>query len=163
MPVLSVTTATFQREVLESELPVLIDLWAKMDRPRAVYSDLTRVVFIGSEVPEKYSKIFNIVAAARDAAIARVKDAFAKGEPLPGYEVDRACREVIEKAGYGDFFTHRTGHNIGQEVHGGRRQEAGLVDRRDAVRRRTTGARRRMPRATPPAGSRWREPTTRWR
>jgi Xaa-Pro dipeptidase len=97
---------------------VLIDLWAKMDRPRGVYSDLTRVGFVGKAVPEKYTAVFKVVAAARDAAIALVKDAFAAGRPLRGYEVDRACRDVIERAGFGDAFIHRTGHNIGQETHG---------------------------------------------
>jgi Xaa-Pro dipeptidase len=97
---------------------VLIDLWAKMDKPRAVYSDLTRVGYVGEDVPAKINEVFHIVAAARDAGIARVRRAFEKGEPLQGWEVDGATREVIEKAGYGKYFTHRTGHNIGQEVHG---------------------------------------------
>jgi Xaa-Pro aminopeptidase len=97
---------------------VLIDLWAKMDRPRAVYSDLTRVGYVGDEVPGKYRAIFKIVADARDAAIAVVKDAFAAGRPLRGYEVDRAARQVIEDANYGKYFIHRTGHSIGQETHG---------------------------------------------
>jgi Xaa-Pro aminopeptidase len=97
---------------------VLIDLWAKMDKPRSVISDLTRVGFVGNTVPEKYTKIFNIVAAARDAAIKRVQGAFAKGEVLQGWQVDQACRDVIEKAGYGEYFVHRTGHSIGQETHG---------------------------------------------
>jgi Xaa-Pro dipeptidase len=97
---------------------VLIDLWAKLDRPRSVYSDLTRVGFIGRQVPEKYERIFQIVAAARDAAIARVRDALAAGVPLAGWEVDQAARDVIDQAGYRQQFIHRTGHNIGQEVHG---------------------------------------------
>jgi len=97
---------------------VLIDLWAKLDRPRAVYSDLTRVGYIGEEVPAQYTRIFDIVAAARDAGIATVVDAFATGTPLQGWEVDAATRAVIDAAGYGEFFTHRTGHNIGQETHG---------------------------------------------
>jgi Xaa-Pro aminopeptidase len=97
---------------------VLIDLWAKLDRPRSVYSDLTRVGFIGREVPPKYEQVFRIVAAARDAAIAKVREAFAAGRPLCGWEVDQAARDVIDQAGYGERFIHRTGHNIGQEVHG---------------------------------------------
>lgn len=97
---------------------VLIDLWAKCNKPRAVYSDLTWTCFVGREVPAKYRDIFTIVAAARDAAIAKVKDAFAKRMPLCGWEVDQACRSVIDKAGYGAYFCHRTGHSIGQEVHG---------------------------------------------
>lgn len=97
---------------------VLIDLWAKLDQPRSVYSDLTRVGFVGESVPEKYEKIFAIVAAARDAAIARVKEAFAAGRALRGFEVDDAARKVIVDEGYGQYYIHRTGHSIGQEVHG---------------------------------------------
>jgi Xaa-Pro aminopeptidase len=97
---------------------VLIDLWAKLKKPRAVYSDLTRVGFVGESVPEKYRKIFDIVAQARDTAIDCVRTAFAENRPLPGWQVDDACRAVIEQAGYGPQFVHRTGHSIGQEVHG---------------------------------------------
>jgi Xaa-Pro aminopeptidase len=117
---------------------VLIDLWAKMDRPRAVYSDLTRVGYVGESVPAKINEVFHIVAAARDAGIARVKRAFENGEPLQGWEVDGATREVIEKAGYGKYFTHRTGHNIGQEVHGNGCHMDGLETREERrVMRRT--------------------------
>src|SRR5262249_34596291 len=97
---------------------VLIDLWAKLDRPRAVYSDLTRVAYIGTQVPRNYADVFRIVAAARDAAIACVKSAFSAGELLLGWQVDEAAREVITKAGYGESFVHRTGHSLGQETHG---------------------------------------------
>jgi Xaa-Pro aminopeptidase len=97
---------------------VLIDLWAKLDRPRAVYSDLTRVGYVGETVPARFEEIFQVVARARDAAIALVHGAFAVGRPLRGWEVDAAARGVIEAAGYGPHFVHRTGHNIGQETHG---------------------------------------------
>jgi Xaa-Pro aminopeptidase len=97
---------------------VLIDLWAKLDKPRAVYSDLTRVAFVGASVPQKIQDVFQIVRAGRDAAISTVRSAFASGTVLQGWEVDHACRQVIEQAGYGEFFVHRTGHSIGQEVHG---------------------------------------------
>ncbi len=97
---------------------VLIDLWGKLKKPRSVYSDLTRVGFVGATVPEKYEAIFRIVADARDAAIALVRERFAAGIPLRGFEVDDAARAVIRRAGREDRFTHRTGHNIGQEVHG---------------------------------------------
>ena len=110
---------------------LLVDLWAKLDKPRAVYSDLTRTCFVGKEVPQKYTQIFNIVAAARDAAIQRVRDAFKKGETLQGWQVDQACRDVIEKAGYGQFFCHRTGHSIGQEVHGNGANMDGLETREE--------------------------------
>jgi Xaa-Pro aminopeptidase len=97
---------------------VLIDLWAKLDLPNAVYSDLTRTAFVGNSVPEQYTRIFDIVAAARDAAIQRVRDAFAADETLFGWQVDDAARHVINEAGYGEYFCHRTGHSIGQETHG---------------------------------------------
>ncbi len=97
---------------------VLIDLWAKLDKPRAVYSDLTWTGFVGKEVPAKYTAIFDIVAAGRDAAIDRVKSAYQARETLRGWQVDQAARDVIEKAGYGEAFCHRTGHSIGEETHG---------------------------------------------
>lgn len=97
---------------------VLIDLWGKLNQPRAVYSDLTRTGFVGESVPARITEVFKVVAAARDAAIACVKSAFATNRPLQGWEVDEACRAVIVAAGFGSFFVHRTGHSIGQEVHG---------------------------------------------
>lgn len=97
---------------------VLVDLWAKMDKPNAVYSDLTRTCYVGEDVPAKINSVFKTVIGARDAGIERVKRAYANKEPLQGWEVDAATREVIEKAGYGFAFPHRTGHNIGQETHG---------------------------------------------
>lgn len=97
---------------------VLIDLWGKLKRPRSVYSDLTRVGFVGTSVPDHYESIFRIVADSRDAAIDLVRRRFEEGSPLRGYEVDDAARDVIRRAGYESQFTHRTGHNIGQEVHG---------------------------------------------
>lgn len=97
---------------------VLIDLWAKLDQPRSVYADMTRVGYVGQTVPDKYESIFQIVARARDAAIECVEKAFAENRPLQGWEVDAACRQVIEDAGFGKHFVHRTGHSIGEEVHG---------------------------------------------
>lgn len=104
-------------EIREGDF-LLVDLWAKLDKPGAVYSDYTRVAFVGREVPEKYAKIFSIVAAARDAGIECVRSAMAEGRDLRGYQVDDATRAVIEAAGYGEYFIHRTGHSIGQETHG---------------------------------------------
>jgi len=97
---------------------VLIDLWGKLDRPRAVYADYTRVGFVGREVPEKYESLFGVAVRARDAGLDLVREAFAAARPLRGGEVDDATRAVIEEAGYGPYFTHRTGHNIGQDDHG---------------------------------------------
>jgi Xaa-Pro aminopeptidase len=124
------TTAASNTPIKQGDF-VLIDLWAKQDKPRSVYADYTRVAFVGASVPEKYSKIFDIVAAARDAGIHCVKDAFGKNEPLLGWQIDAATRAVIEKAGYGDQYTHRTGHNIGQEVHGNGAHIDGLETRED--------------------------------
>jgi Xaa-Pro aminopeptidase len=74
--------------------------------------------YIGTEVPEELEGIFQIDKKARDNALQLVKDRFALGKDLYGWEVDDACRQVIIDAGYGEYFTHRTGHNIGEEVHG---------------------------------------------
>jgi Xaa-Pro aminopeptidase len=104
-------------EIKEGDF-ILIDLWAKLDKPRAVFSDLTWTCYAGKEVPEKYAKIFNIVARARDAGIDCVRQAFQKNVVIQGWQVDAATRAVIDAAGYGDYFIHRTGHSIGQETHG---------------------------------------------
>ena len=111
------TGAGTDTAIREGDL-VLIDQWCKVDRPHSVYSDLTRMGFVGTEVPERYSEVFTVVAAARDAAIDCVSKAFAEDRLLQGWEVDQACRDVIVEAGFGDAYIHRTGHSIGQEVHG---------------------------------------------
>src|SRR5205085_11422728 len=88
---------------------------------------------VGRSVPDKSERVFQIVAAARDAAIAAVNDAFAAGRPITGWQVDQAAREVIARAGYGPQFIHRTGHNIGQEVHGNGANMDGLETREDRL------------------------------
>lgn len=97
---------------------VLIDLWAKQSDSGSVYADITWTAYAGSTVPEKHRAVFDVVRQGRDAALefvcARVQ---AGGHPF-GYEVDAACRRVIQEAGYGNQFLHRTGHSIGEEVHG---------------------------------------------
>lgn len=97
---------------------VLIDLWAKVDRPDSVYADITWTGFAGETVPGEIVSVFNVVRDARDAAVAFVKQAFRGGRPISGAQVDDVCREVVRGAGYGDYFIHRTGHNIHTEVHG---------------------------------------------
>ena len=97
---------------------LLIDHWAKLDQPGAVYYDVTWTAFCGDNPSERHVKVFETVRDARDAGIDRVKSAISSGEELCGYQVDDATRGVIEKAGFGEYFTHRTGHSIGQEVHG---------------------------------------------
>jgi Xaa-Pro dipeptidase len=97
---------------------VLLDMWAKLDQPDAVYYDITWTAFCGDHPTPEMCRVFEIVTGARDAAIQRVQSAIAAGQTLHGFEVDDACRAVIENAGYGEYFTHRTGHSIGVEVHG---------------------------------------------
>jgi Xaa-Pro dipeptidase len=97
---------------------VLIDLWAKLAQPGSIFYDITWCGFIGKEPPAEYVKIFNCVRDARKAAVVFVRERFEKGQQVYGYEVDDACRKVVEDAGYGDYFIHRTGHSIGEEVHG---------------------------------------------
>jgi len=97
---------------------LLLDIWAKCDRPGSVYYDMTWMGYLGARVPDAYAKIFCIVREARDRAISLVRERVASGKALHGWEVDRAARDVIRKAGYEKNFLHRTGHSIGQEVHG---------------------------------------------
>ncbi len=97
---------------------VLIDLWAQTKMQNSVWADITWVGFMGETVPEKYIKIFNIVAEARDAAFDLVQKRFKDGAEIRGFEVDDAARNVIVKAGYGEYFIHRTGHSITTDLHG---------------------------------------------
>jgi Xaa-Pro dipeptidase len=97
---------------------LLLDVWGKMKAAGSVYYDITWVGYLGAKVPEKMAKIFGIVREARDKAVELIQSSVAAGKPLQGWQVDIAARKVIEKAGYGKYFFHRTGHNIGQTVHG---------------------------------------------
>jgi Xaa-Pro aminopeptidase len=97
---------------------VLLDLWAKKDKLRSVYADITWTGFIGEIVPDEYEKIFQIVKGGRDAALNFVRSSMEEGKVIHGYEVDDAARNYITQHGYGEYFVHRTGHSIGEEVHG---------------------------------------------
>ncbi|MCA1621909.1 MAG: M24 family metallopeptidase [Acidobacteria bacterium] len=97
---------------------LLLDVWAKLKAPGAVYADQTWTGFVGDSPSDEHVKVFQIVRDARDAAIEFVREAVASGREIKGAEVDDVSRGVIERAGYGEYFTHRTGHSIGEEVHG---------------------------------------------
>jgi Xaa-Pro dipeptidase len=97
---------------------LLLDVWAKRTTPGSVYYDITWVGYLGAKPPEKIAKVFNTVRDARDKAVDLILASIAKGKPLQGWQVDKAARGVIEKAGFGKYFFHRTGHNIGTSIHG---------------------------------------------
>jgi len=97
---------------------LLLDVWAKRNVPGSVYYDITWVGYLGAKPPAEIAKVFRAVRDARDKAVELILTSIAKGKPLQGWQVDKAARSVIEKAGYGKYFFHRTGHNIGQSVHG---------------------------------------------
>lgn len=109
---------------LEDNLPMnkgdflLVDMWSKRRAPHAVYDDITWTFFIGPSVPSEHENIFNVVRAGRDAAIKTAQERYPKDAVLYGWQVDDAARQSITNAGYGEFFLHRTGHSIHEEVHG---------------------------------------------
>lgn len=100
------------------DMPVLIDAWCRHDSAGSVYADITWVGYTAERVPDDVESAFRIIRHGRDAALSLVQERFASGQPIAGFEVDRACREVIESAGMGHAFIHRTGHNITTQVHG---------------------------------------------
>jgi Xaa-Pro aminopeptidase len=110
-------TAGKNRAIRRDEL-VLLDLWGKLDQPGAVYADITWVGFTGSQPPERHTGAFGAICAARDAAIALVEGSVRDGREVRGWEVDRAASTVIREAGFGDQILHRTGHSLGESVHG---------------------------------------------
>jgi Xaa-Pro aminopeptidase len=110
-------TAPVHRAIRPEEI-VLLDLWGKLDRPGAVFADITWVGYTGRRVPERFAKAFAAIAGGRDAAIGIVQETIRAGRELRGFEVDRAASSVLRDAGYGDHILHRTGHSLGEAVHG---------------------------------------------
>jgi Xaa-Pro dipeptidase len=97
---------------------LLLDLWGKQTAPRSVFADITWVGVTGATVPQQPAEAFRAIVQARDAAVALVEVAARTGRDLQGWEVDRAAREVLQDAGFGDHILHRTGHSLGESVHG---------------------------------------------
>ena len=110
-------TAESASPIREGDL-LLLDVWGKKKTPGSVYYDVTWMGYLGAKVPEKYAKVFGAVREARDKAVELIRKNIQAGKPLQGWQVDKAARSAIEKAGYGKYFFHRTGHSIGEKVHG---------------------------------------------
>jgi len=110
-------SAAEHRVIRRNEL-VLLDLWGKLATPAAVYADITWIGFVGSSVPERMTRAFAAICDARDAAVSVVQDAARAGREVRGFEADRAARQVLQEAGLGDAIMHRTGHSLGENVHG---------------------------------------------
>jgi Xaa-Pro dipeptidase len=108
---------TGHRPIRPNEI-VLLDLWGKLPQPGAVFADITWVGFTGARVPDEFAKAFAAIRDGRDAAAGLVEARVRDGLDVRGFEVDRACRSVIERAGFGPYFIHRTGHSLGEDVHG---------------------------------------------
>lgn len=97
---------------------ILVDMWAKSTARDSTFSDITWMFYAGEDVPERAASLFSVLAQARDAGIELVRKRFAEQNKICGYEVDDTVRSLIEKAGYGKYFIHRTGHSITTETHG---------------------------------------------
>jgi Xaa-Pro aminopeptidase len=97
---------------------LLMDMWAKLDKPASVYYDITWVGFCGAEPPSQVENVFGVVREARNRAIQFVQDGVRARRKMQGFEVDDAARSVVKAAGFGEYFFHRTGHSIGSDVHG---------------------------------------------
>jgi Xaa-Pro dipeptidase len=110
-------TAANRRPIRADEI-VLLDLWGKRPPAGAVFADITWMGYTGPRVPERFGRAFGAIRSARDAAIALVQQAARSGRELRGWEVDRAASTVLRDAGYGGQILHRTGHSLGESVHG---------------------------------------------
>jgi Xaa-Pro dipeptidase len=110
-------TAATHRVIRNDEL-VLLDLWGKLDKPGSVFADITWIGFTGPNVPDRMSKAFGAICGARDAAVNVVQDAARAGREVRGFEADKAARQVLIEAGFEDAILHRTGHSLGENVHG---------------------------------------------
>ena len=110
-------TAEHSQPIMPGDF-VLIDIWARKNLPGTVFYDITWTGVVGREPTARERQVFETVAAARDAAIHAVEQAFASGHAIAGWQADDAARNIIRAAGFGEYFTHRTGHNIATEIHG---------------------------------------------
>jgi Xaa-Pro aminopeptidase len=110
-------TASVHRAIRTDEV-VLLDLWGKLDGPGAVFADITWMGYTGRQVPDRVTEAFSAIRDARDAGVRLVQEAMRAGRDLRGFEVDRAASSVLHAAGYGDRILHRTGHSLGESVHG---------------------------------------------
>jgi Xaa-Pro dipeptidase len=110
-------TAAASRPIGPNEV-VLLDLWGKLSSPRAVYADISWVGFTGPAIPAPVEAAFAAIRDARDAAIELVTTAAAAGRDVRGYQADAAARAVLQQRGFGSAILHRTGHSLGEEVHG---------------------------------------------
>jgi len=97
---------------------VLLDLWGKLDKPGSVFADITWMGYAGARVPKEYATVFGVACEARDAAITLVRNRVQSRQEIRGWEVDRVARSLIDRAGHGPQFVHRTGHSLGEDVHG---------------------------------------------
>ena len=84
----------------------------------SVFADITWVAYVGDQVPPMQQDIFDIVTGARDAALTYLEDSHRRGLEVQGWQADAVARQYISEKGYGEHFTHRLGHSIGNEVHG---------------------------------------------
>ena len=110
-------TAESTKPIREGDF-VLLDIWGKVQMPSAVYYDITWTGFVGKAPSDRIRQIFEVVSGARDVGVKTVQDAIAMGRPIAGWQVDEATRDHIVRAGYGQYFIHRTGHSIATSVHG---------------------------------------------
>ncbi len=103
---------------IERDQLVLLDLWGKQSTPGAVFADITWMAYTGTTVPDEMTRAFAAIARARDEAVGTVQAGLDAGRPVRGCEVDRAARAVLQQTGYGEAILHRTGHSLGESVHG---------------------------------------------
>jgi Xaa-Pro aminopeptidase len=110
-------TSTSHRTIRADEI-LLLDLWGKLNRHGAVFADITWMGFTGRTVPDRYAKAFDAIRRGRDAGIELVQQSMRAGRDLRGWQVDRAASTIVKDAGYADAILHRTGHSLGESVHG---------------------------------------------
>ncbi len=96
---------------------LLVDLWARERQPESVYADITWCAVVAPAPTERQQELWKLVTQARDRGIEFVRSRYPHTS-IRGFEVDDAVRSVIQDAGYGAHFFHRTGHSIGIQDHG---------------------------------------------
>ena len=105
------------KEILEGDF-ILIDLWCKKAIADSIYADITQVAVAAAQPTPRQQLVFEVVKIAQQKAVKFVRARLEKGQTVTGAEVDDVCRSYVKACGFGEHFTHRTGHNIDRELHG---------------------------------------------
>jgi Xaa-Pro dipeptidase len=104
--------------ILEANMPIMLDIFCKLDKPEAIYADITKMGYSSHGPSPEYIKVFRVAQHAQQVAYDLLCQRLQQGLSVKGYELDKNAREAIAAHNMGEYFRHRLGHNIHETLHG---------------------------------------------